>query len=143
MILLVASGAGFIGSNFVLDWLAFCDEPVINFDKLTYADNLASLQVDARHVFVQGDLGGLPGIRPAGLLAVYAKTRAAQQWSTWWFHHERATRLSIAVGQLYELYKSQDEHLMFLHRLTIKPEVVVLDYSDGNEMPDSQAESIT
>jgi dTDP-glucose 4,6-dehydratase len=58
--ILITGGVGFIGSNFVLDWLAQCDEPVINLDKLTYAgnlENLASLQGDARHVFVQGDLG--------------------------------------------------------------------------------------
>jgi len=58
--ILVTGGAGFIGSNFVLDWLAQCDEPVVNLDKLTYAgnlENLASLQGDARHTFVQGDLG--------------------------------------------------------------------------------------
>lgn len=60
MTIFVTGGAGFIGSNFVLDWLAQCDEPVINLDKLTYAGNLknlTSLQGDARHVFVQGDLG--------------------------------------------------------------------------------------
>jgi dTDP-glucose 4,6-dehydratase len=58
--ILVTGGAGFIGANFVLDWLAAHDEPVVNLDKLTYAgnlDNLASLQGDARHVFVQGDIG--------------------------------------------------------------------------------------
>ena len=58
--ILVTGGAGFIGANFVLDWLALHDEPVVNLDKLTYAGNLetlASLQGDARHVFVQGDIG--------------------------------------------------------------------------------------
>jgi dTDP-glucose 4,6-dehydratase len=56
----VTGGAGFIGSNFVHDWLAQSDEPVVNLDKLTYAgnlENLASLQGDPRHIFVQGDLG--------------------------------------------------------------------------------------
>ena len=60
MTILVTGGAGFIGSNFVLDWLRACDEPVINLDKLTYAgnlQNLASLDGDARHVFVHGDFG--------------------------------------------------------------------------------------
>ena len=58
--ILVTGGAGFIGANFVLDWLAACDEPVVNLDKLTYAGNranLAGLQDDPRHVFVQGDIG--------------------------------------------------------------------------------------
>lgn len=58
--ILVTGGAGFIGANFVLDWLACGDEPVVNLDKLTYAGNLHNLkglQGDARHVFVQGDIG--------------------------------------------------------------------------------------
>jgi dTDP-glucose 4,6-dehydratase len=70
--ILVTGGAGFIGANFVLDWLATCDEPVLNLDKLTYAGNLhnlASLQGDARHVFVQGDIGDTALV--ARLLARY------------------------------------------------------------------------
>ena len=58
--ILVTGGAGFIGANFVLDWLTQSNEPVLNLDKLTYAGNLetlASLQGDARHVFEQGDIG--------------------------------------------------------------------------------------
>jgi dTDP-glucose 4,6-dehydratase len=58
--ILVTGGAGFIGSNFVLDWLQSSDEPVVNLDKLTYAgnpDNLASLAGDTRHQLVQGDIG--------------------------------------------------------------------------------------
>ena len=60
MTIMVTGGAGFIGANFVLDWLAHRDEPVVNLDKLTYAGNLAnltSLQGDPRHVFVRGDIG--------------------------------------------------------------------------------------
>lgn len=65
--ILVTGGAGFIGGNFVLDWLANPKaEGIINLDKLTYAGNLAtlaSLEKDARHVFVHGDIGdrGLVG----------------------------------------------------------------------------------
>ena len=57
---LVTGGAGFIGANFVLDWLASSDEPIINLDKLTYAGNLlnlSSLQGDDRHIFIRGDIG--------------------------------------------------------------------------------------
>ncbi len=57
--ILVTGGAGFIGANFVLDWLAQSDEPVINLDVLSYAgncENLASLSGDERHIFVQGDI---------------------------------------------------------------------------------------
>ena len=57
--LLVTGGAGFIGANFVLDWLAQSDEPLINLDNLTYAgnlENLATLKGDKRHVFVKGDI---------------------------------------------------------------------------------------
>ena len=60
MAILVTGGAGFIGGNFVLDWLAQSDEAVINLDKLTYAGNLetlASLKGHPGHIFVQGDIG--------------------------------------------------------------------------------------
>lgn len=60
--ILVTGGAGFIGSNFVLDWLAQSDEKIINLDKLTYAgnlQNLSSLTGDSRHFFVQGDIGDI------------------------------------------------------------------------------------
>ena len=58
--ILVTGGAGFIGANFVLDWLAAGGEAVVNLDKLTYAGNLGNLvalEGDARHTFVRGDIG--------------------------------------------------------------------------------------
>lgn len=60
MKILVTGGAGFIGSNFVLDWIAATGAPVVNLDKLTYAGNLENLRTldgDVRHVFVKGDIG--------------------------------------------------------------------------------------
>ena len=57
--ILVTGGAGFIGSNFVLDWFAACDEPLLNLDALTYAgnpENLQSLESHPGHVFVRGDI---------------------------------------------------------------------------------------
>lgn len=70
--ILVTGGAGFIGSNFVLDWLAQSDEPVVNLDRLTYAgnlENLASVADDPRHIFVQGGICDMELV--AGLLKQY------------------------------------------------------------------------
>jgi len=63
----VTGAAGFIGANFVLDWLAACDEPVLNIDKLTYAGNLHNLNSvrgDARHIFVHADAGDAAIVAP-------------------------------------------------------------------------------
>ncbi len=68
--LTVTGGAGFIGANFILDWLRFSDEPVVNLDALTYAGNLqtlVSLQGDRRYDFVQGDIGDMTVVE--GVLA--------------------------------------------------------------------------
>jgi dTDP-glucose 4,6-dehydratase len=82
--ILVTGGAGFIGANFVLDWLAATGEPVVNLDKLTYSGNLgnlASLRDDARHVFVRGDIGDRAGVvrllaqhRPRAIVNFAAET---------------------------------------------------------------------
>jgi dTDP-glucose 4,6-dehydratase len=58
--ILVTGGAGFIGSNFVVDWLQQHNEPIVNLDKLTYAGNLQNLDAlrdDPRHIFIHGDIG--------------------------------------------------------------------------------------
>ena len=58
--ILATGGAGFIGANFVLEWLAQSNETIINLDVLTYTgnrENLAALGGDERHPFVQGDIG--------------------------------------------------------------------------------------
>ena len=60
MTILVTGAAGFIGSNFVLDWLDQCNEPVVNLDLLTYAgnlENLKELEGDPRHQFIRGNIG--------------------------------------------------------------------------------------
>ena len=60
--ILVTGGAGFIGANFVLDWVAQSDEAIINLDALTYAgnrENLASLEGKEQHIFVNGDIADL------------------------------------------------------------------------------------
>ena len=70
--ILVTGGAGFIGSNFVLEWLAHSDESVVNLDLLTYAgnlENLASIQDEPRHHFVQGDIANQALV--SGLLEQY------------------------------------------------------------------------
>jgi dTDP-glucose 4,6-dehydratase len=82
--ILVTGGAGFIGANFVLDWLADGGEPVVNLDKLTYAGNvrsLAPLAGDARHVFVRGDIGDTAAVgallarhRPRAIVNFAAET---------------------------------------------------------------------
>jgi dTDP-glucose 4,6-dehydratase len=82
--LLVTGGAGFIGANFILDWCATSDEPVVNLDKLTYAGNLGNLvdlKNDPRHIFVRGDIGDrgqvealLAQYRPRAVLNFAAET---------------------------------------------------------------------
>jgi dTDP-glucose 4,6-dehydratase len=66
MTVLVTGGAGFIGSNFILDWFAHSEETLVNLDKLTYSGNLASiegLKGNPAHVFVHGDIGDRGRVR--------------------------------------------------------------------------------
>ena len=90
---MVTGGAGFIGSNFVLDWLAGSNEPVINLDALTYAGNRANLDAvagDRRHSFVHGSIGDSdPGRSAAGQYATCAP------WST---SPPRATSTARSAG---------------------------------------------
>ncbi len=64
--ILVTGGAGFIGSNFVLDWMKIEGSPVVTVDALTYAGNRASLRAledDPRHLFIEGQIGDTALIR--------------------------------------------------------------------------------
>jgi len=82
--ILVTGGAGFIGANFVLDWRAGGDEPIVNVDKLTYAGNLGSLAAlkdDPDHHFVRADIGDratidalLAAHRPAAIVNFAAES---------------------------------------------------------------------
>jgi dTDP-glucose 4,6-dehydratase len=72
MTILITGAAGFIGANFVLDWIATEDTPVVNLDKLTYAGNpanLAPLKGDAHYIFAQGDINDRALV--AGLLKTH------------------------------------------------------------------------
>jgi dTDP-glucose 4,6-dehydratase len=83
-LILVTGGAGFIGANFILDWIRETGESVVNLDKLTYAgnpSNLAELAADKRYELVQGDIGDraamaalLSRIRPRAVLNFAAET---------------------------------------------------------------------
>ncbi|TAG79884.1 MAG: NAD-dependent epimerase/dehydratase family protein, partial [Betaproteobacteria bacterium] len=69
--ILVTGGCGFIGSNFILDWLATHSEPVVNVDLLTYAANpetLASVSADKRYAFERADI-----CDTAAMKAIFAK----------------------------------------------------------------------
>ena len=73
MTVFVTGGAGFIGSNFVLEWLKRTDETIINIDLLTYSgnqENLKLLEEDGRHIFVEGNIND-----SALLLALFNKYR--------------------------------------------------------------------
>ena len=108
MTILVTGGAGFIGSNFILDWLAATDEPVVNIDALTYAGNLrnlAALDGDPRHVFVRGDIcdgalvrGLLAGHRPRAIVHFAAESHVADVAA-----HEHVPRVAVQRRQVAQV----------------------------------------
>jgi dTDP-glucose 4,6-dehydratase len=114
MTILVTGGAGFIGSNFVLDWLSGTDEPVVNLDLLTYAGNrgnLESLQSDARHVFVHGDIGDrklvdqlLSEHRPRALVHLAAESHVDRSI------HGPGEFISTNVGGTYTLLQAARDY---------------------------------
>lgn len=127
---LVTGGAGFIGANFVQDWLNLNETRVVNLDKLTYAgnpENLASLKDDPRHVFVQGDIGD--GLLVGKLLTQY-KPRAIVNFAAE-SHVDRSIHgpedfiqtnivgtfhlLESIRGYWSQLSGRENEHFRFLH----------------------------
>ena len=108
--ILVTGGAGFIGANFVLDWIAATGEPVVNLDKLTYAGNLGSLAAlagDARHVFVRGDIGDRPAVerllaehRPRAIVHFAAESHVDRSI------HGPGTFVQTNVGGTFELLEA-------------------------------------
>src|SRR5476651_461256 len=103
MSILVTGGAGFIGANFILDWLAELTEPVINLDPLTYAgnkQNLVTLDQDPRHIVVHGDIGDRRLV--ANLLGQYAPRAvinfAAESHVDRSIHHPEAFMQTNVMG---------------------------------------------
>ena len=109
--ILVTGGAGFIGSNFVIDWLSKNDETVINLDKLTYAgnlNNLSSIKSDERHIFVNGDISDtslvtelLTKYQPRAIINFAAEVacRSLYQWARG-FYRDKHIRGIPSFGML-------------------------------------------
>ena len=119
----VTGGAGFIGSNFVLDWLADpAAEPVVNLDALTYAGNranLASLEGDARHHLVHGDIGDralvdalLAEHRPRAIVNFAAQSEVAPSWK----HPEHWFETNVvALSKFIKALKDRDYFERYVH----------------------------
>ena len=112
--ILVTGGAGFIGANFTLDWIAKTGEPLVNLDKLTYAGNLgslASLRGDARHIFVRGDIADaalvsrlLAEHRPRAVVNFAAETHVDRSI------HGPAPFIDTNVGGTFKLLEAVRTH---------------------------------
>lgn len=128
--LLVTGGAGFIGSNFVLHNLASSSEPIINLDKLTYAGNLhnlQSIQHDARHIFVKGDINDRPLLQdilskyqPRAIIHFAAEShvdRSIQGPAEFIYTNINGTFNLLDTAKQYwsSLNNSEREHFRFLH----------------------------
>jgi dTDP-glucose 4,6-dehydratase len=108
--ILVTGGAGFIGSNFIIDWLAEMDEANVNLDKLTYAGhtgNFRHLASDHRHVFVRGDIGDralvsglLKEYRPRAVINFAAETHVDRSI------HSPDAFLTTNVAGIFDLLES-------------------------------------
>ncbi len=128
--ILVTGGAGFIGSNFVLNWLEHSDEPVLNLDALTYAGHLASLNKlkdDERHVFVKGNILDqallteiLNTYKPRAILHFAAEShvdRSIEDSISFLRTNVEGTHslLSAALAYWSQLEGSEKENFRFLH----------------------------
>lgn len=115
----VTGGAGFIGANFVLDWISLAQGSIVNLDKLTYAgnrDNLASLTGNPRHIFVEGDIGDAPLVakllaehRPAAIVNFAAESHVDRSI------HGPADFISTNIVGTYHLLESARAYLQTLN----------------------------
>ena len=116
---LVTGGAGFIGANFVLDWLALGLGTVVNLDKLTYAgnlDNLADAAGKAEHIFIAGDIGDaalvtalLTEHRPSAIINFAAESHVDRSI------HGPAEFISTNIGGTYSLLETTRAYLQTLN----------------------------
>jgi len=128
--LMVTGGAGFIGSNFVLSFLAERDEEILNVDKLSYAGNLCNLKLvenDERHIFYQGDIGNrfligrlLEEYSPRAIVHFAAEThvdRSIHDPEPFFRSNVHGTMCLLAETLAYwnQLSKTDKEHFRFLH----------------------------
>ena len=100
MSVLITGGAGFIGANFVLDWVAHSDEKIVNLDKLTYAGNLeslASLKNNPQHVFVHGDIGDVALLPKCSEVPFSMTTSAPMRLTNWATSSKTRRELSKAA----------------------------------------------
>lgn len=122
----ITGGAGFIGSNFVLDWFRNCPSPLVNLDNLTYAGNLHNLQLVAERAdyrFVRGDICDRNGVqqyfrehRPRAVLHFAAEShvdRSIVSPEAFLETNIRGTFVLLEVARAYYAELSEAERLQF------------------------------